>query len=126
MKEEPVYEMFWWAMLSDYEKQVLKEWVNLERLNKSYRRMKKTGEEDFQVLIERAKEYPISELARCRNDKDKVMIRSSFCNDSNPSCCIYNNTNSWYCFATNQGGSTIDWQMKVNRMNFKQAVRSLT
>lgn len=126
MKDEPIYEMFWFAMLPDYDKQILKEYINLERINKTYRRMKKEGMKDISFMIEKAKSSPISDLAGCRADKKKVMIRSPFCRDTNPSCCIYNESNSWYCFATTQGGSTIDWQMKVNGMNFMQAVRSLS
>ena len=125
MKEEPIFELLWLACLSDYQRHVLREWLNCEKLNKSYKKMKKEGLENFETLIEKAKEFSISELAGNPNIRHKEMIRSPLCNDSTPSCCIYNDSNSWYCFATNQGGSTIDWQMKVNGMDFKQAVRSL-
>lgn len=45
-----------------------------------------------------------------------------FHKDSAPSLTIYENTNSWYCFGCNKGGSIIDFAMLQNGCSFKEAI----
>ncbi|AVM42843.1 CHC2 zinc finger domain-containing protein [Fastidiosipila sanguinis] len=45
--------------------------------------------------------------------------------DDTPSLYIYDDTNSWYCFACNRGGSIIDFYMFVYKVNFTEAVKGI-
>lgn len=45
--------------------------------------------------------------------------------DDTPSLMIYKNTNSWYCFACNRGGTIIDFYMFVYKVNFTEAVKGI-
>src|SRR3990167_10811293 len=48
-----------------------------------------------------------------------------FHEDKKPSFAIYPNTNSWYCFACGDGGDVIDFYMRRNSSDFKDALREL-
>jgi len=45
--------------------------------------------------------------------------------DDSPSLVVYHETNSFYCFGCNEGGSTIDFIMKHNKIGFKEAIQEL-
>lgn len=48
-----------------------------------------------------------------------------FHKDKTPSFHVYQNTNSWFCFGCNEGGSPINFVMRKNNLNFKEAVKFL-
>ena len=56
----------------------------------------------------------------------KTNYSSPFANDSDPSLYVYNNTNSFYCFATGIGGDVIAMAMELEGISFFAAVKSLT
>ncbi|MBD3362103.1 DNA primase [Candidatus Dojkabacteria bacterium] len=45
-----------------------------------------------------------------------------FHDDKNPSLRVYPKTNSWYCFGCGRGGDTIDFVIKIAKVDFKKAV----
>lgn len=55
----------------------------------------------------------------------KLKASCPFHSDSNPSFYIYD-TNTFHCFSCGAGGSSIDFFMKINKIDFKSAVNALT
>ena len=45
--------------------------------------------------------------------------------DINPSFAIYDDTNSFYCFACGVGGDVISYFQKVKNVDFKTAIKEL-
>jgi len=46
-----------------------------------------------------------------------------FHNDKFPSMVVYLNTNSWYCFGCNKGGSVIDFVMNKEKCDCREAIK---
>lgn len=71
--------------------------------------------------IEHAREFPMIELVRRLGFEPRMgFIQCPFHGERTGSLKIYKN--SWYCFGCNEGSSTIDFVMKHNNMDFKDAV----
>lgn len=45
--------------------------------------------------------------------------------DDNPSFAIYEDTNSWYCFAGCGGGDVISFYQRIKGVDFKTAIKEL-
>lgn len=85
-----------------------------------------------QTEIERIKqEISVLELAQNRG----INLRRQgagyvglcpFHDDHNPSLVISPKNNLWHCFGCNQGGSVIDFLMKLDNISFRHAVEKLT
>lgn len=56
---------------------------------------------------------------------DKGVGKCPFHNDTNPSFSVNAKENYWNCFSGCGGGSVIDFWMKANSMDFKDAVKDL-
>jgi len=85
-----------------------------------------------QTEIERIKqEISVLELAQNRGinlrrqGADYVGL-CPFHDDHNPSLVISPKNNLWHCFGCNQGGSVIDFLMKLDNISFRHAVEKLT
>src|SRR3990167_5957337 len=91
------------------------------------------------VKIKQSKEYPTDNLARAKQTKIESLYIGQlhrtgkvfmgicpFHEDKKPSFAIYPETNSWYCFAGCGGGDVIDFYMRPNNSDFKDALRELT
>lgn len=81
-----------------------------------------------QVDIMLAKEVPIETLwdgwERKRKSKTGFMARCPFGHqDDSPSFGVKNNL--YKCFSCNEGGSAIDFMMKINKMDFISAVKQI-
>jgi hypothetical protein len=97
--------------------QIAEEWL-VELNRKPY---------ETKLDFERARAYPIAELVQSfgfeiRQNK----IPCPFHQDPNASLHIYQNTNSFYCFGCNKGGSTIDFMMGMTGCTLKEATIKLT
>lgn len=55
----------------------------------------------------------------------RTKYSSPFANDSDPSFTVYNNTNTFYCFATGIGGDIIALAMALEGISFPLAIKSL-
>jgi len=53
-------------------------------------------------------------------------ISCPFHEDKQPSFHVYKNSNTFYCFSCNECGSPIDFIMKYNQCDFKQAIEILS
>ena len=53
------------------------------------------------------------------------MYRSPFREDSNASLKVDYNKNLWYDFGTNDGGTMIDFVIRMDRCSAQEAVRTL-
>ena len=84
---------------------------------------------NFQEKIEYAKSVPINaivsrfiELKKVGNDH---IGKCPFHDDKNPSLRCYANGNNFYCFGCHEGGSTIDFVMKIQGCSFGEAIKFL-
>lgn len=109
----------------DYKKN---EWPEVKRQAKELKReimeadpnMRTTTRGNItEEMIERAREYPISELA----GGSKYWAQCPFHNDKHPS--MYLKNNFYYCFVCGETGDTIDLVMKTHNVDFKTAVKLL-
>ncbi len=55
----------------------------------------------------------------------KTMVCCPIHNDKTPSCAIYHDTNSYYCFGCNSGGSVIDLFIDRDGVSVKEAINCL-
>jgi hypothetical protein len=77
--------------------------------------------------IERAREYPITELhaGTLRKHGKTAIGICPFHPDKTPSLNIDTTKNLYYCFACNAGGDAIRYYMLTRNVRFKEAVRAL-
>jgi hypothetical protein len=85
-----------------------------------------TKETITEVMIERAREYPIADLYQMLTSErvGHGNVSCPFHDDNKPSMSLKKN-NRYKCFSCDAGGDTIDMYMKVNGVNFLEAVRAL-
>lgn len=75
-----------------------------------------------------AKAKPIEHLydfQKRRDSANRIHVCCPFHQDTKPSMMIYKNTNTFNCFSGCGGGDAIFFIMKLNNVNFKEAVRIL-
>ena len=90
------------------------------------------------VKIKIHREYPKDNVALAKKTKIETLYVGQlhrtgkvfmgicpFHQDSKPSFAIYPETNSWYCFAGCGGGDVIDFYMRLNNLDFKDAINDL-
>jgi hypothetical protein len=78
--------------------------------------------------VEGAKQYPVERLIT-GEVRGSGKIKHAFCpfhEETNPSFCIYTDTNSYYCFSCKEGGDVIDLCMKLKKIGFREAVEFLS
>ena len=89
--------------------------------------LEKSRDNSTKLDIVGAKNYPIEELIRRAGCEPRMnFVKCLFHDDGSASLKIYPQTNTWYCFGCNQGSSTVDFVMKLNKCTFKEAVKYLT
>jgi len=100
-------------------------YLGIEKKEKQLSRLKKElsghGKADNGItdeMIERARDYPMEELAG-----GKGLLKCVFHEDRSPSMLIKNNYA--YCFGCGKSSDTIAWLMEVEGMGFADAVRRL-
>lgn len=81
--------------------------------------------------IEIAREFSLEELVgayiKLRRSGTKTMSgRCPFHNDKTPSFVIYGNSNRFICFGCGEKGDAISFLMKIQALNFKTTIRTLT
>lgn len=83
--------------------------------------LRKQDDLKMKQKIEHAKQFPMIELVRRLGFEPRLgFITCPFHGERTGSLKIY--ATSWYCFGCNEGSSTIDFVMKFNNENFKDAV----
>ena len=83
--------------------------------------VRKTDDNKMKEKIQRAREFPMIELVRRLGYEPRMgFIKCPFHGERTGSLKVYKD--SWYCFGCNEGSSTIDFVMKHNNINFKEAV----
>ena len=95
-------------------------------LKKTQGRFPKTSEwhKAYEYATEQAEIVPIMQrFMEIQNPRRS--IRCPFHEDRSPSLKIYERTNSFYCFGCQIGGSPIDFVMKMQACDFKEAVHSI-
>lgn len=80
-----------------------------------------TGVSD--VMIHRAKEYPISELLQVNG---MGFAKCPFHAEKTASLKVYKSQNSWWCYSCAAGGDVIALVMRQDNLTFPQAVRQLS
>ena len=77
---------------------------------------------DFQIKIEKAKEYPMDNLIKL----NKVgYAKCPFHAERTASFYVKRKTNKWKCFGCGEWGDSISFVMKLENMGFKEAVNKL-
>jgi hypothetical protein len=93
-----------------------------------------TGKKEAKVFngvsetdIERAKQVPISSLydGALRGHGKLATGRCPFHNERTASFTVYADQNTWWCFGCNEGGSVVDFVMRLKGIDFLSAVKSL-
>lgn len=80
-----------------------------------------------EALIQEALEFPITDLVdEPRRSGRSYKVSCPIHDERTPSCNIYTDTNKFWCFGCNQGGSTIDLIMMRDKVDFVTAVKQLT
>lgn len=89
------------------------------------------GSSRFSLLVDRAKQIPILEIAEPNLAKIKRVGRCHmaccpFHADKTPSLAFYEDTNSFYCFSCGKGGDVIRFVETLYNCGFKDAITRLT
>jgi hypothetical protein len=89
----------------------------------------KGGLDHWQEKIERARQYPIAELARSKLDfrsaGKNLIALCPFHSEKSPSFYVYPETNTFHCFGCQENGDVIKLTMHLHGVDFKEAVRML-
>ena len=107
-------EWFWLDINASFIEPIRERLLLLERLQKN---PIKKGE----LNIEKAKQFPISELMQFKYRKAKCI----FHNDHSPSLYYYPVTNTVYCFACNTFADSIKVYQTIHNCTFRKAVLAL-
>lgn len=81
------------------------------------------------IDIERAKEFPIGDIITTKKTGSSGGRDYYICNlhvEKTGSLVVYKNNNTWHCFGCDAGSDSIDMIMKLNDMNFIDAVKFLS
>jgi hypothetical protein len=85
--------------------------------------------ERWQEKLEKARQYPITELAESeldfRQSSKNLTALCPFHNEKNPSFYIYPETNTFHCFGCQEHGDVIKLTQHLYGLDFKEAVRML-
>ena len=65
-------------------------------------------------------EYPQVTMVRAGHDRFKCVC--PFHADSEPSCTIYADTNSFYCWGCHAFGDIVDWTRKIRKITIQEAI----
>lgn len=76
---------------------------------------------DFNMELERARDYPIDRLIKFTRLKAKCIWHT----DRSPSLHYYKKKNKVYCFSCKKGGDVFDVVMQLNNCNLKEAISFL-
>ena len=81
----------------------------------------------FRELIDRAKAVSIEDVAtpylrKIRRYGNRISALCPFHNERTPSLSLYRSTNSFHCYGCGEHGSVVDFVMKTQNLNFKEAV----
>ena len=81
--------------------------------------------------LARVKETPLETLARARGFSlekrgNDLALSCPFHEEKTASCIITPSKNIFHCFGCGEGGSVIDWVMKLETVSFRHAVEILT
>ena len=83
----------------------------------------------WQEKVEKARQYPIAELARSkldfRSNGKNLIVLCPFHNEKRPSFYVYPETNTFHCFGCQENGDVIKLTMHLHGVDFKEAVRML-
>lgn len=96
----------------------------INSLSRWYRTHELRKEDIWEQKVEKARETSILSLFAkyVPNGNFDRSIKCPFHNDGSPSLKIYEKTNSWHCFGCGAGSNQIDFIMKDQNMDFKEAV----
>ena len=89
---------------------------------------KPTYNREHNVRLEKAKKFPIENLyiGKLKKTGKVWMGLCPFHEERTPSFAIYPETNTYNCFAGCGGGDVIDFYMKLNDVNFSDALEVLS
>lgn len=98
-----------------------------EEEKKNYEKLLQSMRSNDKIDIERAKQQDIEVVCRDLGiDVDRTgKIICPFHEDSRPSCKLYYDTNTFYCFSCNTYGDVIKLVEKMKGVTFVEAVRYL-
>lgn len=134
------------SKVSEFKKWFVREWIKVDKvqdllgIGRDIRRLNrldrlfsgKTNPEirNWQTAKELALQVPILEIAQrhVRNLKrsgQNYTGRCLFHDDRHPSMVIYPETNSYFCFGCQNGGSVINFTQGIHNCSYKEAVKIL-
>jgi hypothetical protein len=67
----------------------------------------------------------VSQYVQLRKCGTRYIGKCPFHDDRAPSLVVYPDTQTWYCFGCNQGGDVISFAMKINNLDFSEAIKIL-
>lgn len=112
--------------LKEIERDIKKTERSLYYINKA----QKTGADELDIDIDAIKQIPIMRLVEQYNIKHKRSgVNRVYCdirNERTPSCCIYEDQNSFYDYGSGTGGSVIDFYMVLTGASLKDAIKELS
>lgn len=78
--------------------------------------------------IQTAKEVQLTSLYQgtLRGGRLRLLGKCPFHPDKTASLTIYVEQNTWWCYGCSEGGSSVDYVMKSNKLNFIESVKYLT
>ena len=105
----------------------------LKGLTFTKRQAKPSSKQDKEPVkdidIEGAKAFPIEQIfdiERPKRSSKRIICRCPLHQEKTGSFVIYLDSNTWHCFSCGEGSSSIDLVMKLQGLNFKEAVEYLT
>lgn len=98
----------------------LKQSLRLDELN-TFSRFKK--KEIHGILITKLYETLVG--GKMRKTGRATMVICPFHAEKKPSCALYEDTNSFYCFSCGEKGDYIGFVMKINNLSYREALEEL-
>jgi len=122
---EAIIKYFRIPQIIEYENH-LKRLRRLEMINSKPSRVNVIN---FQERLERARNYPIAEIARTKlkliRSGARFMALCPFHNEKHPSFFIFPEANNFHCFGCGEHGDVIKLTMELESVNFKRAIQIL-
>lgn len=134
-KGENIYDYVRDLLTRDYEEEIKYLEFRLQDLLKHLVKAKKPihitnslDNSNWKASIEKAKKIPVEvfvDTKKAKRTSNKLLVSCPIHDDKTPSCALYLDNNTFYCFGCHKGGDVINLYQAIHGVDFKEAVKAL-